>query len=370
MVYASLKVKHKAFFVLFYTLELLAFLFDVGTNFFGYWIVCWIADRNYEEFVADEHQIRVIGTFTGINIGVQWLSYSFAVWIFAVKYLQIAFSIETSINLQPTSRLTALGTSVVTFGVPLAIVTCFAIFFSYLNVLLWTVQGSTLTEADLIKYNRDTNILQNALYLAAILAPYATFFVLIFAQYRIWRVGAANKISIKRSSVLLHLGASAMQCITANVSAYYFTHNLYPKNQIRTLTATQVLFYWSSTVLLYIVFKIMQSSLKLDSLVVLNDSQVVDSAADMVESDNSLNSTNDVMQLLEHTPERRNFSMVLRHSLAAAVRPATTDSIDLYNMSLNSVEEFEGTPNECAVSKMRSSKDMSKQMPYLDVLCE
>ena len=56
IVYAATKVKQKAFFVLFYSLESLSFLFGIICNFIGYWIVSWVVNRDFHQFCEDHFQ--------------------------------------------------------------------------------------------------------------------------------------------------------------------------------------------------------------------------------------------------------------------------------------------------------------------------
>ena len=137
MVYAATKVKQKAFFVLFYTLEFLSCLFTIISNYLFYWIAAWYANRDLDQVVAEYSQSRVLSTVLGLVLGLTYFSYSFAVWIFAVKYLQISFSIENSISQKPANKYLTIATTVVTYAVPLAFIAAFSVFFTYLMLIVW-----------------------------------------------------------------------------------------------------------------------------------------------------------------------------------------------------------------------------------------
>lgn len=53
IVYAATKVKQKAFFVLFYTLEFVSCFFAIISNYFFYWIAVWYANRDFDQAVAE-----------------------------------------------------------------------------------------------------------------------------------------------------------------------------------------------------------------------------------------------------------------------------------------------------------------------------
>ena len=73
-------------------------------------------------------------------------------WIFAVKYLQISFSIENSISQKPANKYLTIAATVVTYAVPLAIVTAFGVFFAYLMIFVWTSHPKEATLDDVAKF--------------------------------------------------------------------------------------------------------------------------------------------------------------------------------------------------------------------------
>ena len=73
-------------------------------------------------------------------------------WIFAVKYLQISFSIENSISQKPANKYLTIAATVVTYAVPLAIVTAFGVFFAYLMIFDWTSHPKEATLDDVAKF--------------------------------------------------------------------------------------------------------------------------------------------------------------------------------------------------------------------------
>ena len=66
-----------------------------------------------------------------------YFSYSFAVWIFAVKYLQISFAIENSISQKPANKYLKIAATVVTYAVPLAFFAAFGVYFTYFMLIVW-----------------------------------------------------------------------------------------------------------------------------------------------------------------------------------------------------------------------------------------
>jgi hypothetical protein len=65
----------------------------------------------------------------------------------------------------------------------------------------------------------------------------------------------------------------------------------------------------------------MQSSIKIQSLTQLNDSQIEHSVTDIQESGTSINSDGSGMHILDQINGKRNFSTALRQSLISARRP-------------------------------------------------
>lgn len=95
-------------------------------------------------------------------------------------------------------------------------------------------------------------------------------------------MGAINNISIDKREVGLHLGANFIQALMNTILAVELTNLLKTSATIviEVVTISTIVFYWSNTVLLYIVFKIMRRSVKLQNLT-LPDNDLIESVSEI-----------------------------------------------------------------------------------------